>query len=113
MHQPVPTIQVDALTSYVDYVTSVFKPRGITPIFYGVPAPIDEIDIEPSEDQKLMSDVIEKFNKNLETESEERGLHFLDVYASTLAADEQSRKHYYLESMHMHPSVLGRLTQQL
>jgi tetratricopeptide (TPR) repeat protein len=103
----------DLVESYVDYVTKILGPRGITPIFYGVPAPIDEVYCEPAADQSLLNDVIEEFNKMLAKESGKRGLHFLDVYALTLAADEQYRKQIFLESMHMHPSVLGRLTQQL
>ena len=102
----------EIVKSYVKYVTIEFAPRGITPIFYGVPARITRKDAEIANDETKLSFIIREFNQALAKETKRRNITFLDVYSLTNDADGQASGAFHLDAIHVIPSVLGDLTKQ-
>jgi hypothetical protein len=103
----------ELVQSYVEYITSVFDPRDIAPIFYGVPARITRTGVHSSDDETMLSFVIAEFNEALLRETNKRKLPFLDVYSLTNDADVQSSGKFHIDSTHVLPSVLRDLVMQL
>ena len=73
----------ELVQSYVEYVTTIFAPRGITPVFYGVLVRMIRKGYRYSDDEMILSSVIKKFNHALVMETIKKRLHFLDVYSLT------------------------------
>ncbi len=99
--------------SYVGYVTDVLGKRGITPIFYGVPAPFIDDDALSSGDQELLSKVVIAFNRALAKEAKKLSSPYLDVYSITNDRGGFSSGENHMDNKHVLPDVLGTLIRKL
>ncbi len=102
----------ELVKSYVNYVVNMLNPKGVIPIFYGVPARHSEASQNVDVEIKLAS-IIQQFNKALQKEVTEKKMLFLDVYTLTKNSEGRSNGELHIDGTHMSPSVLGNLTSLL
>jgi len=93
--------------NYTAYVSGVFSQKDLYPIFQGVPAPMLETGVLPPEDEKLLTEVVFKFNRYLAEETAAAEQVLLDVYGLTNDQAGISSGSYFIERKHLLPPVLG------
>tara|TARA_B100000609_G_C17195325_1_gene424859 strand:- start:341 stop:1585 length:1245 start_codon:yes stop_codon:yes gene_type:complete len=90
---------------YVEHVFKAFQATGITPLFYGVPAPAARQQVNDQQWYTFL-DVVAAFNKALEKQANKNSTAFLDVYGLTADKNGQSNQEWHIDDYHVSPKVL-------
>ena len=103
---PLDIIIKNLVDKYIDYVCNLLGKREVSPIFYGVPAPVLKDKNLNKNDREKMRRIVKKINHYLLDNLNYRNYLFLDPYSLTCNSDRESNEQILLDGIHLKPSAL-------
>lgn len=96
----------ETVQRYVDWVVDAANRRGLGLVLQGPPACAAPLTlVQPAEARRFL-ELVEHFNAELRAAAGRAGLAYIDLYASTVGANRRGREECYVDTSHVHPSVV-------
>ena len=99
---PLNEIINSTVKSYIDFIYTASRERGIEVIIQGTPAPVKRIGVDFNLDYLSM---IVKVNEKLKEIAIINGFRFFDIYSLTSTSDGISNEFFHLDNFHCSPKV--------
>lgn len=105
----------NTVENYLMFTESVFKEKNIKRFYFGVPAPV--INLDKSQNEKEINliriNTVKKFNFYLESFLKKNRLKFIDIYKLTSAKNGTSNMIHLCDDNHLSPSSLKHFEKQI
>jgi hypothetical protein len=104
---------IGLVENYIINQLEIFATKNISLIICNVPAPLFKDDEVSANDKRLQATVVEEFNQALADNAAKRQIPVLDVYTISKNSAGIANDKWYIDNIHLQPSVFEHLIKEL